>query len=224
MTTAPLVVRTHIGRDLLQTAQLFRTVEAATWEYVANGLEYVDPGVAPKITVDLDHRTNRITITDNGRGMDEAGLQQFFTMHGENLDRKVGKKGRGKFGTGKSAAFGIAQTLRVSTQKAGLRQVVELRLEDIKASGGDEIPLVWIERDAPTPEPNGTVITIDRVLLPRLQPEPVIKSVERHLAFWRATSPTVYVGTHLCEPWAPSVASTHRFRPSSDQASIIGDV
>src|SRR3954470_13242054 len=132
MTSAPLVVRTHIGRDLLQTAQLFKTVEAASWEYVANGLEYVDPGVEPMITVEVDRRSSRITISDNGRGMDEAGLQQFFTMHGENLDRRVGKKGRGKFGTGKSAAFGIGQTLRVSTRKDGLRQVVELRLEDIK--------------------------------------------------------------------------------------------
>jgi Histidine kinase-, DNA gyrase B-, and HSP90-like ATPase len=224
MTADPLVVRTHIGRDLLQTAQLFRTVEAATWEYVANGLEYVDPGVAPKITVDLDHRANRITVSDNGRGMNVAGLQQFFTMHGENLDRKVGKRGRGKFGTGKSAAFGIAKTLRVATRKAGLGQVVELRLEDVTASEGDEIPLVWIERDQPTGDPNGTVITIDRVLLARLQPEPVIKTVERHLAFWRAASPTVYVGTHLCEPWQPAVASTKTFRPSPAQAHVIGDV
>jgi hypothetical protein len=218
-----LVVRTHVGRDLEQTAQLFRTLEAAVWEYVANGLEYVDPGVAPKITVALDHRGNRVTISDNGRGMDRLGLQQFFTMHGENQDRKVGKRGRGKFGTGKSAAFGIARTLRVATQKAGRRNVVELRLEDIKASEGEEIPIHWIVQDEPTDEPNGTVITIDDVLLPRMQPEPLIKNVERHLAFWRAASPTVYVGTHLCEPWQPAVAATHSFRPNAAQAEVIGD-
>lgn len=219
-----LVVRTHVGRDLLQTAQLFRTLEAAVWEYVANGLEYVDPGVAPKITVVLDHRGHRVTVADNGRGMDHAGLQQFFTMHGENQDRKVGKRGRGKFGTGKSAAFGVAQTLRVATQKAGRRYVVELRLEDIKASLGDEIPIHWLVRDEATDEPNGTVITVDDVLLPRMQPEPVIKSVERHLAFWRAVSPTVYVGTHLCEPWQPAVAAAYTYRPSVDQAAVIGDI
>jgi len=39
-----LVVRTHVGRDLLQTSQLFRTLEAAAWEYVANSLEYVAAG------------------------------------------------------------------------------------------------------------------------------------------------------------------------------------
>lgn len=220
----PLVVRTHVGRDLLQTAQLFRTLEAAAWEYVANGLEYVDPGVAPKITVSLDHRGRRVTVADNGRGMDPAGLQQFFTMHGENQDRKVGKRGRGKFGTGKSAAFGIAQTLRVATQKAGRRHIVELRLADIKASVGDEIPIHWLVRDEATDEPNGTVITIDDVLLPRMQPEPLIKSVERHLAFWRAASPTVYVGTHLCEPWQPAVAATYTYRPTVEQAAVIGNV
>lgn len=49
MTDQPqLAVRTHVGRDLLQTAQLFRTLESAIWEYVSNSLEYVDPGVKPK--------------------------------------------------------------------------------------------------------------------------------------------------------------------------------
>ena len=57
-----------------------------------------------------------------------------------------------------------------------------------------------------------------------MQPEPVIKSVERHLAFWRAASPTVYVGTHLCEPWQPAVAATYTYRPSADDAAVLGDV
>lgn len=53
----------------------------------------------------LDARQKRITIEDNGRGMDWAGLGNFFVMHGENVDREAGRPGRGRFGTGKSAAF-----------------------------------------------------------------------------------------------------------------------
>ena len=41
MTAQPaLKVRSHVGRDLLQSSQLFRHEHAVIWEYVANGLEY----------------------------------------------------------------------------------------------------------------------------------------------------------------------------------------
>lgn len=219
-----LVVRTHVGRDLLQTSQLFRTLEAAAWEYVANSLEYVAAGVQPKVTVELDIRNKTVTISDNGRGMDASGLQQFFTMHGENQDRKSGKRGRGKFGTGKSAAFGIARNLRVSTVKDGRRNVVELALDDIKASEGEDIPVRWLVRDESAESESGTVISIQDVLLPRLQPEPLVRNVERHLAYWRALDPTVYVGPHLCEPWQPSIAATHHFSPNDEQRAVLGDI
>lgn len=225
MTEQPrLVVRTHVGRDLQQTAQLFRTLEAAAWEYVANSLEYVDAGVSPKVTVELDNRKKSVTISDNGRGMDHEGLQQFFTMHGENVDRKSGKRGRGKFGTGKSAAFGIARRLRVSTVHRERLNVVELRLDDIKGSAGEEIPIHWLIRDEESDSENGTVVSIEEVLLARLQPEPLIRNIERHLPYWRAADPLVYVGTHLCEPWLPSVANVHTFIPSPEQIAVLGDV
>jgi len=36
--------------------------------------------------------------------------------------------------------------------------------------------------------------------------------------------PTVYVGPHLCEPWQPSIAATHRFSPNGEQRAVLGDV
>jgi DNA topoisomerase VI subunit B len=102
-------VTSHIGRDLLQSANIFKTADVAVWEYVVNSLEYVTTGTTPKITIDIDNRRKSIIIRDNGRGMDLVGLSNFFTMHGENIDRKQGIQGRGKFGTGKSAAFGIGK-------------------------------------------------------------------------------------------------------------------
>src|SRR5438552_193615 len=97
----PIVVTSHVGRDILQSAQLFRTIEAAVWEYVVNSLQYLDPGQRPKVIVTIDTKGRRIRIADNGRGMDTAGLRHFFTMHAENLDRQRGAPGRGVFGTGK---------------------------------------------------------------------------------------------------------------------------
>ena len=112
-----IYVRSHVARDLLQNSALFKNTKQVVWEYVSNGLEYIDEGTNPKVEVLLDKKNKRICICDNGRGMDWKDLKNFFMMHGENLDRKKGLIGRGRFGTGKSAAFGIADTLRVITRK-----------------------------------------------------------------------------------------------------------
>lgn len=125
-----IVVKSHVARDLLQNAGLFKTDKLVVWEYVSNGLQYVDPGTNPEVRVKLKANPLRIVISDNGRGMDKHGLRNFFVMHGENVDRKEGKPGRGRFGTGKSAAFGIADTLRVSTIRDRRMWVVELNRRD----------------------------------------------------------------------------------------------
>ena len=44
---AKLFVRSHVARDLLQNAALFKTDKLAVWEYVSNSLQYVDPGTNP---------------------------------------------------------------------------------------------------------------------------------------------------------------------------------
>src|ERR1035438_5018762 len=124
--TPKLIVKSHVARDLLQSAGLFKTDKLVVWEYVSNGLQYIGAGTNPAVKVSLDSRKKRISIQDNGRGMDWNGLQNFFVMHGENIDRKEGKPGRGRFGTGKSAAFGIAATLRIISVRNGERSIVEL--------------------------------------------------------------------------------------------------
>ena len=135
-----LKIKTHVGRDILQSAQLFKTPEAAVWEYVVNSLQYVDPGVVPLVEVTLDVKAKRITIADNGSGMDLDGLRHFFTMHGENQQRRKGVPGRGKFGTGKAAAFGIGTKLEVSTTRNGKRQTVHVDRDAIEAAEGDAVP------------------------------------------------------------------------------------
>jgi hypothetical protein len=112
-----LVVKSHVARDLLQSAGLFKTDKLVVWEYVSNGLQYVGAGTNPVVKVSLDSRKKRISIQDNGRGMDWKGLQNFFVMHGENLDRKEGRPGRERFvsvPTGMKQHLSGAYQLRVA--------------------------------------------------------------------------------------------------------------
>src|SRR5438128_10541553 len=96
------------ARDLLQSADSFSNEKLVAWEYVSNGLQYVDPGISPHVDVVVDTKQKRMVVRDNGSGMTPAGLENFFVMHGENVERKRGKPGRGRLGTGKSAALRIA--------------------------------------------------------------------------------------------------------------------
>src|SRR5215470_5624778 len=174
-------VKSHVGRDLLASAAAFKTESAAVWEYVVNGLQYVDRSTTPRVSVQVSQAERTITVSDNGRGMTDKDLQHFFTMHGENLDRLAGRPGRGKFGTGKAAAFGIAKSLRVETVRDGLRNVVALSRDTIELSGGQEIPLEWLVRNEKVESANGTTVLIADVMLRQIRTAPIIEYIERHL-------------------------------------------
>ena len=156
--------------------------------------------------------------------MDEARLRHFFTMHGENLERKAGRSGRGKWGTGKSAAFGIAGMIRVDTVRCGLRNVVELWRTAIEESTGEAIPVKWLVRNEEVEAVNGTTITIGQIFLGRVEKGPIIEYIERNLPAFRTSNPTVAVGSHICEYHSPPVAKTVAFGPNDRQAAILGEV
>lgn len=219
-----IVVRSHVARDLLQSAALFVNAKLVVWEYVSNGLQYVDSGINPIVVVTLDAKNKRISVKDNGSGMEMAGLSNFFVMHGENQDRKQGRIGRGFFGTGKSAAFGIANLLRVTTVRNGKRSVVELSREGIEAfESGENIPIRVLEQEIDTPEQNGTLIEIEEVHLKSLNQREVIGYIERHLSRWNR-GVQVFVNNHLCEFSEPSVAERFSFRPEGELGEVVGDV
>lgn len=216
-------VVSHVGRDIIQSAQLFRTPEAAVWEYVVNSLQYVDQGVVPQVRVTVDVPGKKITIADNGSGMDHKGLQHFFTMHGENQQRRIGVPGRGKFGTGKSASFGIGSRLTVSTTKNGKRQTVEVTRKAIDESDGKSVPVKFIEDDVDaTGDSNGTTVVISGISV-RLAKEPIVALIERHLSAFQG-SPVVTVNGRACEIVRPTAAITKIFKPTLAQAALIGDV
>lgn len=225
MSKGGLTVRSHVKRDLLQSAAVFKHESQVVWEYVSNELQYVDHGTIPSVKVRLDGKRKRITIQGNGRGMDWDALEnEFFVMHGENVDRKAGKPGRGMFGTGKSAAFGVGDVLRLTTVRDGKRSKVELRRVDIEAmEGGDPIPVRELERGVPASEENGTLVEIEGVHLRSLDQAAVIAYVERHLAHWRKDV-TVMVNNHQCEVHEPPVERVETFHPGDEARELLGDV
>jgi hypothetical protein len=223
-TTDEIFVKSHVARDLLQSAGLFKTDKLVVWEYVSNGLQYVNPGTNPVVRVTLDSKKKKIIITDNGRGMDWAGLQNFFVMHGENIDRKEGRPGRGRFGTGKSAAFGIAAILRIITIRNGQRSIVELSRANIeRMTSEDPIPVKKIEKGVGTDQPNGTIIEIEEVHLRALDQAGIIHYIERHLAKWPKNA-MVFVNNHECEFEEPPIKEEMRFRPEGATKLLLGEV
>lgn len=219
-----LKVRSHVGRDLQQSAQLFNTDRKVVWEYVVNSLQYVDPDTSPIVSVTVRPRKKSITIIDNGRGMDWDGLSHYFVMHGENIERKAGKGGRGFFGTGKSAAFGIANVLRVETVRDGLRCTVELHRSDIEAEGSEiGVPIRTLERGIQADEANGTRIDIEDIRLSKLDTSGVIEHIERNLAYWRRDA-QVFVNNRECEYIEPEVERQWEFKPEGKPAEGLGKV
>jgi hypothetical protein len=221
---AQIKLTSHIGRDLLASAASFKNEAVVAWEYIVNGLQYVDLGVSPRIQVTVLPGGKGIRIADNGTGMSVATLAHFFQMHGENLERMAGRPGRGKFGTGKSAAFGIANTLHVDTVRNGKRNVVVLTRGMIDASNGKEIPVDWKIKDEPTDDPNGTTVSILDVNLDRVRRASIIDYVERHLQAFRAKSPDVAIDDHVCTYREPPTSETRTFQPSGAQCAVLGDV
>jgi Histidine kinase-, DNA gyrase B-, and HSP90-like ATPase len=219
-----LKVTSHVGRDVLASAASFKNEAVVVWEYVVNSLQYVDPGVSPRIQVTVLPGGRGIRIADNGSGMSVADLVHFFQMHGENLERRAGRPGRGKFGTGKSAAFGIANTLQVDTVRNRKRNVVLLTRDMISASHGEAILPEWAVKDEPTDDPNGTTISILDINLNNVRRASIIDYVERHLQAFRAKSPDVAIDNHVCTYRDPPTSETRTFEPTDAQRDVLGDV
>ena len=222
--SSTLSVTSHVGRDLLQSAALFKHEWQVAWEYVSNGLQYVDPGISAFVTVTIDPSQKSMIINDNGRGMNLTDLSNYFTMHGENVDTKAGRPGRGMFGTGKSAAFGIANLLQVSTVKNGMRSTVELHRSDIeKPEAAETVPVRILEEEVGTDEANGTVVVVKEINLKNIDSNAVIREIEKHIAYWKGV--TVYVGQHKCDYLEPSIRFAKEcFAKDTHFAAVLGDI
>ena len=141
--TKKLTVKTATGRNVLSTGSLFNTPKKTVFEYVLNGIEYRDPNDLRPITINIEAyaRKKIIEIKDNGKGMDREDLEHFFQM---NADQREEERviSRSQFGTGKSAAFGIGNSLIIDTCRNGKRNRVRLTKDMLRnAEGSSEIPI-----------------------------------------------------------------------------------
>jgi hypothetical protein len=224
-TTENLKVVSNTARDILQSAGTFQTVPKVIWEYVSNSLQYVDQNVTPKVVVKINAAKKTASIADNASGMDRAGLQNFFTMHGLNQDRLSGKAGRGMFGTGKSAAFGVAEQLRVRSVHRGLLNTVVLSRSDIEheevKGNVTEVPIKNVDVDVPTAEANGTVITIDGISA-KCDVAAVIAYVERHIGRGFKGAEVIVNGQEV-EFQEPAFTEEHSFQPTEELRAVLGD-
>jgi hypothetical protein len=131
--------------------------------------------------------------------MSRTDLVRFFTMHAENDQRAAGKVVRGRFGTGKSAAFGIGESLQVATVKDGLRNVVELNRADIAAArDGKAFEVRHLVIDEATDDPTGTTITVGGIPQRPKDVGETVKYIEKRLGRFRQAH-VVSVNNHLVE-------------------------
>jgi len=220
--TKPITVTSHVARDFLQNAAYFNTMAKVVWEYLANSLDAAKEGVPAVVAAEVT--SNYATISDNGCGMSRERLRNFFQMHGENVQRRRGKRVRGRFGTGKCAAFGLASELRIDTIQAGLRNVVRLRRNDIQqARSGDPFPVQDVVVNEPTDKDDGTIVEIRRFNIRRPNVDRVISYVERHLSRHHQRA-HVTINGHECKFEEPPFVERFESLPPPEVVQHTGEV
>jgi hypothetical protein len=215
-------VTSNVARDFLQNADYFSTMPKVAWEYISNALDNPRDGQA--VVVDVSIAPTAIVVSDNASGMTREDLERFFQMHAENAQRKKGRIVRGRFGTGKSAAFGIAKTLRIETRKSGVFNVVELKREDIEAAAdGRDLFVREVVVDQSTEDHDGTRVVISRLNdSRRLDVDETRRYVERHLGRHLQTH-SVVINDHPCEFLEPVFVNSYEFTPPPQVQAILGD-
>ncbi|MBI5840854.1 MAG: ATP-binding protein [Chloroflexi bacterium] len=192
-------VKSHVSRDFLQNAVYFNTLPKVVWEYVSNSLDNGKDDIPTTVAVEIRKDDGTLIVADNGAGMSREDLERFFTMHGENIQRKRGKRVRGRFGTGKSAAFGIAKSLLIDARRDGKKNVVSLHLEDIKkATSGETFEVNEIIVDEKTDQDDGTIIEIKEFMTARMDIDATISYIEKHLSRYRMRA-NVIINGHTCK-------------------------
>ena len=216
-----LKVTSHVARDLLQNATYFNALPKAVAEYVTNAIDSAEPGTPVHCEVIIAE--GEVSIADDGSGMTFAELSNFFQMHGENIQRKRGRTVRGKFGTGKSAAFGVANTLQIETVRDGKRNIVELHRTDVEsARDGRPIPVRELAVDQPAPGvSSGTTIRIRDLLDDDLDEQEVRLYLEKLLGQHLRTH-KVRLNGRPCRYHKPKAELTFEFKPPEAVSAAIG--
>jgi len=219
---AQITVSTHVARDFLQNAAYFSTLPKVVWEYVSNSIDNAKESQPVNVAVEI--LGSFVRVADDATGMSRKDLQNFFQMHGENRQRLRGKRVRGRFGTGKCAAFGIANDFRIDTTQNGKRNVVELHRQDIEAAkSGEPFPVRDLVADEVTNQSDGTLVEIRDLNIKHPDIEATISYVERHLSRYRQRA-RVTINGQECKFEEPQASEVFTFTPPLAVSKHIGNV
>jgi hypothetical protein len=122
---------------------------------------------------------DKITVEDNGSGMSEKGLAQFFTIGSEekrtrNISPRFGRKRIGQFGIGKFSALSLAEQFIVQSVKGKNKISVTFDSSEWKKSDNWELP---IKREKASPlDKEGT-----KIILNKLKKKVGVSEVEKYL-------------------------------------------
>jgi len=122
---------------------------------------------------------DKITVEDNGAGMNEKGLEQFFTVGSEekrirNVSPRFGRKLIGQFGIGKFSALSLAQQFIVQSIKGKYKYSVIFDRDDWQKSTHWELP---IRKEKANPlKKEGT-----KIVLNKLKKKISVAEVEKYL-------------------------------------------
>lgn len=221
----PLALVTHVGRDVLANAAHFATVPKAIYEYVSNSIDAAPPGHActVRVTIATSGPRRRIEVADDASGMSRDQLRAFFTMHGENALRRAGRKVRGRFGTGKIAAFGRADRLRVETVQSRVRNVAELARADLEdAQAGRPVRVREIVVEEATGAADGTVVTIEDLQRgTRVDRSEIVRYLQRQLGRHLVQHRVLVEGERVTYV-EPETVEEHRFPGPASLGEIAG--
>jgi hypothetical protein len=220
-----LKIKTNVARAFLAAAQTFKQVHNVIWEYVANELQYRDPKVPAKIFVVIEK--DKISIAGNGSGMDENDLEHFFTLHGENRERARGSGGRGKFGTGKSSAFAIANSLNITSCKNNKEFKFNITRKYLKKyeKTGENIPLeeCILVNGKKVLKPNGTIFELENFFEGiKINNKEIISFIEKHIKKYKGAE--IWVNNYLCQIKEPIFKLEKKFNSIENGFKKIGNI
>lgn len=220
-------MESNVARDVLSTAGSFGSLPKVIAEYVTNSIDARDNGQQVKVRISKRRYggATRIVISDDARGMDDVDLRRFFTMHAENEDRRRGRTTRGRFGTGKAAAFGIGSSLQIETRRNGRKWVVRLEKGELEAAVSERrkpAPTVT-EEGVPTTEANGTDIIIDGIERNVYEPR-IAGELRRRLGRQLGVHSVALFNTRVHTEEPRTARTWEPFRSAGEAvAAVIGD-
>lgn len=163
-----------ISRAILDSANAFGNLGKVGEEYLTNSLDAFETIIHDNPALNLNRLDCKVRMVINVpkkeiifedrhslMGMSKNMVfDSFFRLHAENLARRRFVNVRGKYGTGKVAAFGInASYFLVDTVYRGLRTTVNATKKAFYSAGKPKLDVIRVGEEANEQE-NGTTITI----------------------------------------------------------------